>query len=563
MTVKLERIWFYAGLTSLISVIAILIFFSDRGLGFPDEGLHALLSNPLQENRNSLVNYDILFKYLYDSSGITLNLIELRLFRLSLVILGSLYLITPVYLLNKSNINNIISPRLFFVIALLLGFWNYLTWFTRTPSYGSFTFLGIQLFLGSLLFFQSKYISIPSIRTLIFSIICLFGFILCWISKISAIPVLVFILIITSFILPKKSIIWYSLFIVIFVAGFISFYYFYDYININLFNNVKDALFQKSSTHSLDSQLKNLGTSLVLFFSAFLFGLLLFKKIIYIKRKKLILFSTLFLILVILFILLDFHRSKMTHLNRVNFIGEYLIHRMSMIIILILAFFTGLKLNFNNSKNNLIGLFIFNLAILASVLGTNSSLLFASIGSIQFLILGWMMILKFEKAILILFIPITFLIFTIPIFFHIPPGQGKWINATHKYYYGKNKYDYVYLDKETFLVQSKVKEILEKDSINYILGYDRLPGFIYLSGYTYTSPGSYLWGNEDIDMYFRKKFTNPNSLQLILNGKESQEIMFPYLNKYTLTLKDSVGVYLPHRFKGSTQFYIFKCIKKN
>jgi hypothetical protein len=43
MTVKLERIWFYAGLISLISVIGILIVFSDRGLGFPDEGLHALL----------------------------------------------------------------------------------------------------------------------------------------------------------------------------------------------------------------------------------------------------------------------------------------------------------------------------------------------------------------------------------------------------------------------------------------------------------------------------------------------------------------------------------------
>ena len=85
MTVKLERIWFYAGLTSLISVIAILFIFSSRGFDFTDEGLYALLSNPNQENRSITINYDIIFKYLYQYFGITLNLIELRLLRVILV----------------------------------------------------------------------------------------------------------------------------------------------------------------------------------------------------------------------------------------------------------------------------------------------------------------------------------------------------------------------------------------------------------------------------------------------------------------------------------------------
>lgn len=93
MTVKLERIWFYAGLTSLSSVIAILIIFSSRGFDFTDEGLFALLSNPKQENNSSLINYDILVRYLYQYFDIILNLIELRLLRVILVILGSFYLI--------------------------------------------------------------------------------------------------------------------------------------------------------------------------------------------------------------------------------------------------------------------------------------------------------------------------------------------------------------------------------------------------------------------------------------------------------------------------------------
>ena len=71
MTVKLERIWFYAGLTSLISVIGILIVFSCRGFDFTDEGLYALLSNPNQENTSNIINYDIIFKYLYQYFGIT------------------------------------------------------------------------------------------------------------------------------------------------------------------------------------------------------------------------------------------------------------------------------------------------------------------------------------------------------------------------------------------------------------------------------------------------------------------------------------------------------------
>jgi len=86
---------------------------------------------------------------------------------------------------------------------------------------------------------------------------------------------------------------------------------------------------------------------------------------------------------------------------------------------------------------------------------------------------------------------------------------------------------------------------------------------VYLSGYSFTYPGSFLWGNEDIDIYFRKKFTNPKSFQLILKGTESNEIMFPYLNNYNLTLKDTINVNLLHIYKESTQFYIYKCIRKN
>ena len=123
MTVKLKRIWFYAGLTSLISVNGILIGFSDRGFDFTDEGLYALLSNPNQENRSGIINHDIIFKYLYQYFGITFNLIELRILRLILVLLGSFYLLIPIYQLNKERIKKVISPRLFFIICV-----SFLSW---------------------------------------------------------------------------------------------------------------------------------------------------------------------------------------------------------------------------------------------------------------------------------------------------------------------------------------------------------------------------------------------------------------------------------------------------
>lgn len=233
---------------------------------------------------------------------------------------------------------------------------------------------------------------------------------------------------------------------------------------------------------------------------------------------------------------------------------------------LFLSFFTGISFDLKLFNRKFIPILILNIGIIAYVIGTNHILLFQSISSIQFLILSWFFLEsgRIQKTIVLSFIPITLIIFFCFIFFdNIASRQSKLINATQKYYYGKKKYEYLFLDKESFLIQSKVKSSIEKDSINYILGYDRLPGFIYLSGYSYTSPGSYLWGNEDIDMYFKKKFTNPKSLQLILNGKNSEEIMFPYLEKYTILLKDSIKVNLPHRYKESTQFYIYKCIRKN
>jgi len=561
MTAKLERIWFYAGLTSLISVIGILIVFSDRGFDFSDEGLYALLSNPNQENRSSIINYDIIFKYLYQYFGLTFNLIELRILRLILVLLGSFYLIIPVYLLNKERIDKIISLRLFFIIGLLLGFWSYAPWFIQTPNYNSFHILGIQLFIGSLLFFHAKLISNQIIRTLIFATNFLIGFILCWLSKISAIPVLVFILLINLFLFPKKLIINYILFLIVFIIGFITFINFDNQFNTSLIQNVVEVLNQKSTSHSMSNQLNNLTICFILFILSFSFGYSLSKIVFPFKIIYLIIF---FFFTCLILVFWDFERSKANNLYIPEFGIRYFVHRISIAIALILSFFTGLLIYTNKYKNNLIYLFIFHLSVLSYVIGTNNNLLYQSIGSTQFILLGWLFlnIGEFHKKILFSIIPITFLFYLSSISLSLPKGQGKWINADQKYYYGEKKYDFIYLNKESFLIQKNIKTILEKDSINKIIAYPYILGLVYLSGYSYTSPGSYLWGDEDINMYFRKKFTYPDSLQLILKGKESNEIMIPYLDNYTLTLKDSVNLYLPNRYKDSTQFYIYKCIKK-
>jgi hypothetical protein len=566
MTVKLERIWFYAGLISLISVIGILIVFSDRGFDFTDEGTYALLSNPNQENRNSLFNYDIIFKYLYQYFGITLNLIELRLLRVILVLLGSFYLIIPVYLLNKESIIKIISPRLFFIIGLLLGFWSYAPLFLQTPNYYSFHFLGIQLFIGSLLFFHTTFNSNQIIRTLLFSSISFLGFILCWLSKISGIPVLIFIFILQYFIKSEKPIVWHLLLFILFTLNFIAFISFHPELFKNLFQNIINELFQKSSSHSLDNQIKNLLLNFILTLSAFLSGIFYRAKLYFIKRKTILVLLASLLLFAMYFIYLDFNNSKIKNYNyQPDFFIKYLIVRSSISMLLLLSFFTGFSFDSNLFNKKFIPILILNLGILAFVIGTNHILLFQSISSIQFLILSWFYLdsRRIQKNIAISFIPITLFIFFCFIFYtNIANRQNKLINATHKYYYGKKKNDYIFLDKESFLIQRKIKSIIEKDSINYILGYDRLLGFIYLSGYSYTSPGSYLYG-EDIDIYFRKKFTYPKSMQLILNGDKSKKAMFPYLKNYTLILKDSIYVYLPHRYKEKTQFYFYKCNRKN
>ena len=566
MTVKLERIWFYAGLTSLISVIGILIVFSDRGFDFTDEGLYALLSNPNQENRISIINYDIIFKYLYQYFGITFNLIELRILRLILVLLGSFYLLTPIYQLNKERIKKVISPRLFVIIGLLLGFWSYAPLFLQTPNYNTFHFLGIQLFIGSLLFFHTILISNQIIRTLLFSSICFLGFLFCWLSKVSGIPVLVIILILQYFIKSNKSFVWHVLFLLVFVIYFTTFLSFHTLMYKNIIQNVIYALFKKTSSHSLDSQFKNITLNFILTLSAFLTGIFYRVKLHYVKRKTILYLLSLLLIIAMIFVYFDFNNSKITNYSQPDFFLKYLIIRISILLVLLLAFFTGVSFDSKLFNRKLIPILILNLGIVAYVIGTNHILLLQSISSIQFLILSWFFLesRRIQKNIVLSFIPITLIIFFCFIFIdNIPSRQSKLINATHKYYYGKKKYEYIFLDKESFLIQSKIKSIIKKDSINFILGYDRLPGFIYLSGMSYTSPGSYLWGDEDIDMYFRKKFTYPNSLQLILNGKKSKEIMFPYLENYTILLNDSIKVNLPHRYQEASQFYIYTCIRKN
>jgi hypothetical protein len=199
------------------------------------------------------------------------------------------------------------------------------------------------------------------------------------------------------------------------------------------------------------------------------------------------------------------------------------------------------------------------------VIGTSNNLLYQSIGSIQFLLIGWLFlnIGDFHKKIILSTIPVTIILFLSTIFFNVPKGQGRWISNDKKYYFGGNKYDFIYLKKESFFLQNKIKEALQKESINNVISYPHYLGLTYLSGYSFTSPGSYLWGNGDIDMYFRKKFTNPKSIQLILYGKKSQDIIFPYIKNYTITLKDSINTYFPERYKDSTKFYIYKCIRNN
>src|SRR5689334_5542372 len=84
-----DRFFSLIHLAILFVTIILLIYISNKGFDFTDEGLYALLTNPFQEISFSPINYDLLFKSLHRYTGYIFNISSLRILRILSVALGA------------------------------------------------------------------------------------------------------------------------------------------------------------------------------------------------------------------------------------------------------------------------------------------------------------------------------------------------------------------------------------------------------------------------------------------------------------------------------------------
>lgn len=68
-----------------------------RGFDFSDEGYYAFLASPHQNHQDSPIQLNLFFKLLYKSTGVTLDLLELRVLRLVLYFIAVRYLLKTIY----------------------------------------------------------------------------------------------------------------------------------------------------------------------------------------------------------------------------------------------------------------------------------------------------------------------------------------------------------------------------------------------------------------------------------------------------------------------------------
>lgn len=73
---------------TLLCVLMVLLGIN-RGFDITDEGLYVLLADPLQQNVAGIFNYDLFFKLIYQLTGYTFSLVELRFLRLISYLAGA------------------------------------------------------------------------------------------------------------------------------------------------------------------------------------------------------------------------------------------------------------------------------------------------------------------------------------------------------------------------------------------------------------------------------------------------------------------------------------------
>jgi hypothetical protein len=107
----------FSASTSFGLCLLLLVLGLNRGFDLSDEGLYVLLADPNQSNEAGIINYDLFFKLLFQITGYTSSILDLRIFRLLGYLSGAVSL---VFFIKKSFAVNLSWIGLFFLSALAL-----------------------------------------------------------------------------------------------------------------------------------------------------------------------------------------------------------------------------------------------------------------------------------------------------------------------------------------------------------------------------------------------------------------------------------------------------------
>lgn len=529
---------------------------ANRGFEFADEGLYALLSKPLQENQFRATNYDIIYKYADKWFGFSFDLQSLRMVRIAFNILGSICLFIGLnYLINDLSKKD--SSKLdLLLFVIICGFCNYLPGTIQTPGYNAFHLFGIQLFAGGLLYLVfNKKASILGI------IACSFllglGFFFCWLTKPTGTPIIVFAAAGLFYFFKENyrpKVIFICLAVnMIMVICFFSFSQFAERVSPFKYKEIFSVMNNNFSTHSMSILLKRISIDVILFSLSIGSGALAAFSLK--QEKRSILYMMIFLFLSVLAV--DVIRCYYSYSPVIPFYQLYIKSRIFVFFVLFITCVWGyffFQLKENKKEVILMGSFFFVLTI-SYVFGSNSNNILLTIACLQFLWFAvWITLPKRHEQRYFTIIAIV-LIATIwqGYFIKYSTSQQNVFDQKYKYVYGDQNQSVIYLDYTSFQNQNKLDEALSDIKTKYIVAYTRMPGNIYLAGKY--SPGSFLWGEEDLNIYFKKRFTYPKQFVLLL--EENKPEVLNKLKRYRLNFSKIIT--LNYAYGKLKKIYIYHC----
>jgi len=518
----------------LIAVLTILTLclISNRGLDFTDEGLYLLFTNPAQEFKFSPTNYDIFFKIFYRYFNIKFSIQGLRILRIVLTFIGSVYFYFGTAKLVNKYVGSInltsVSHFLFFVSV---GFFANYTFLIQTPGYNDFSLIGVQIFAGSMLLFHFSD-KLSFYRILFYFISLYSGFLILLLAKPTGIPFSIIFSFGLLLIDCEKRKLVRLLILWLAIAAITIFFPISDRVSIAKYYETF-VIFNKNSTqHALSALFFKSAFGLAFLISGFFLGIILARRLKNINKISSVNWLILMFLIIILFCF-DYKRALHLYGTTRNYYDIYIFSRINYVLSFLLSLYLG-NISYEKGvkmKTFLTLVFISFCLFLASFFGTDGSFVSNFAKSFQFLLIVFYVLLP-EKRLnrfAIIFSSLLFIKFLITYCYLNPYNQEPFLSQTYKVQYGDDQRNTVCLDAYSYESQNTFNKLISKYDTRYVLSFGNLNGNVYLANRV--SPGSILVGTEDLSNFFKYKFNFPESF--ILAGTDLQcKKIFPYLTGY-------------------------------